>query len=461
MDIHYMAYWLNGNGTEDMMSPDLPLSDAKVVREMNGVGRLTGTLPAKYGELTAFSERPIIKDWATAIYVEIDGEMFDGFIVAETRGDNEKLLVDAVGFVGYASGQPWPDREESREWSNATVTTPIAALWEKVQEPWAANINLKLNFGGHEFTKVGVTETDWPVPDYPTGRPTNGNGTTPQPKAPKYPPYPTSGSAAWRKKEYNRRMKAYQEDYRQYQSDLMGWKNRDAAYRALLRAYEERVRNWTSYIEERSRAIDAAKVKMNYWKTHDLLNTFQGLIEEAGCIYRVEHTRSGKDVEHVLKVRPNSTVNRREDVRFIEGENVYSIPPVTHGGDSRINSVTVLGAGEGPTLRWAQKSRQRGFDQGLRRAAVYVDKSLDRNGPTNARANALLRIYSDPIDIGEFIVIDHDLAPFRSFDVGDEVHLQTVGRRDGDINRWVTVRTITLDAETGQMAVKVSPSEQE
>lgn len=461
MDIHYMAYWLNGNGTENIMSPDLPLSDAKIVREMNGIGRLTGTLPAKYGQLTAFSGRPIIKDWATAIYVEIDGQMFDGFIVSETVSDNEKLLIDAVGFIGYASGQPWPDRDESREWSDVSVVTPIAALWEKVQWPFAANINLKLNFGGYTFPKVGSTEVEWPVPDYPTGRPTNGNGNTPQPTAPKYPSYPTSGSTAWRKKEYDRLVREYQADYRQYQSDLMGWKNRDAAYRALLGAYEERVRDWTNYIAERSRAIDAAKVKFNYWTTHDLLRTFQNLAEEAGCVYRVEHTRRGKNVEHVLNVRPNSTANRLQTVRFLEGENVYSIPQVTHGGDKRINSVTVIGAGEGPRIRWAQKSRQRGFDQGLRRATVHVDKSLERNGTAVARANTLLSAYSDPIDIDEFIVVDHDLAPFRSFDAGDEVHLQTAGREDGDINRWVTIRSITLDAKTGQMTVKVSPSEQE
>ena len=451
MDMQYMAYWLNGNGTQNLLEPDLPLQDVKVTREMNGLGRLTASLAPEWGKTTAFSGRPVIQEWATAIYVEIAGDCFDGFLVVETEDDNDKLSIDAVGFIGYGEGQPWPDRSQHFNQANVRVDSIIRRIWEEAQRFTTSNIGLDVSTpGGGAWPRVGNPVWDEvPVPKNPgkIGVANPGN----QPKAPSYP---KSGSAAAKKKKYAADRKAYN-------AALKTWKSKKAAFDKAKKAYEDRVRQHKQDSDTRKRMIEDAKFKMNYWSTHDLLSTFQQLAQEVGFSYRVDHKRSGNEHTHTLRCAPGRLGVRRPQFRFIEGENVYSIPKVTHQGDEKVTSAVVLGNGEGSKMKWLQKSRSAGGSHGLRRARVFADKTLTRTAQLNARAKEVLNAYSDPIDIEEFVVIDHGLAPIRTFDVGDEVELHTLSRRAGNFKRWVTIQSITLDPERNQMSVKVVPVDQE
>lgn len=451
MDMQYMAYWLNGNGTQNLLEPDLPLRDVKVTREMNGLGRLTASLPPEWGKTTAFSGRPVIQEWATAIYVEIAGDCFDGFLVVETEDDNDKLTIDAVGFIGYAEGQPWPERGNGFSGRNVRVDLVINTIWQKVQQFTTSNIGLKVSTpGGEAWPRVGNPVWDEvPVPKNP-----GKVGVANPGKQPKAPSYPKSGTPAAKKKKYAADRKAYN-------AALKTWKSKKAAFDKAKKAYEDRVRQYKQDSETRKRMIRDAEFKMNYWSTHDLLSTFQQLAQEVGFSYRVDHTRSGNNHTHILRCAPGRLGVRRPQFRFIEGENVYSIPKVTHQGDEKVTSAVVLGNGEGSKMKWLQKSRSAGGSHGLRRARVFADKTLTRTSQLNARAKEVLNAYSDPIDIEEFVVIDHGLAPIRTFDVGDEIELHTLSRRAGNFKRWVTIRSISLDPEKGQMSVKVVPVDQE
>ena len=111
-------------------------------------------------------------------------------------------------------------------------------------------------------------------------------------------------------------------------------------------------------------------------------------------------------------------------------------------------------------MLWLQKTANQPGRPGLRRARVFADKTLTRTSQLDARAKEVLNAYIDPIEIEEFTVIDHGLAPFRTFDVGDEIELQTLGRRAGNFKRWVTIQSISLDPEKNVTSVKVVPVEQ-
>src|SRR5699024_5355838 len=145
MDMQYMAYWLNGNGTQNLLEPELPLRDVKVTREMNGLGRLTASLPPEWAQTRALSNRPVIQERATAIDVESSGDFCDGFLVAETDGDNDMLTLDAVGFIGYGEGQTWPDRSTHFSRPNVRVDTLIRTIWENGQRYTTSNIGLDVS----------------------------------------------------------------------------------------------------------------------------------------------------------------------------------------------------------------------------------------------------------------------------------------------------------------------------
>lgn len=455
MDMQYMAYWLNGDGTQHLMESDLPLSGVKVTREANGLGRLTASLPPEWGTKTGYNNRPVIQEWATAIYVEIAGDLFDGFIVAEIEDDNDKLTIDAIGWLGYADDQPWPDRANVYNAGSVRASSPIYSIWEHVQKLKGSNIGLGYTLGSASTWPI-IGEPIWdevPVPRYPgkAPKPTAGK----QPTSPKYPSYTSD------KKKQRANMKAYNLARKQYQADLKQWRNRDKADRERKKVYDDKLRQYESDKKERARMIEDAKFKMNYWSTHDLLSTFQSLMSEIGASYRVDHARSGNTHTHTLRCRPGTLGIRRTNVHFIEGENVMSVPKITQLGDEKVTSAVILGSGEGSSMKWLQRSRSAGGASGLRRARVFADKTLTRTAQLQERSKEVLNAYSDPISIDEFVVIDHGLAPIRTFDVGDEILLQTMSRRAGNIKRWVTIQTITLDPEKGVMSVKVSPVEQE
>ncbi|GAA1645793.1 hypothetical protein GCM10009700_35230 [Brevibacterium sanguinis] len=462
MDVQYMAYWLDGDGTQHLMDPDLPLQGVKITREMNGLGRLTASLPPEYGKAYGYSMRPVIQEWATAIYVEIDGDLFDGFIIAETDDDNEKLSIDAVGWLGYATGQPWNDRSRNYSVGGVPARTPIPVMMSELQRLRGANIGLQVSTdpGNRSWPIIGEPVWDEvPNPRPPGSKPRATAGA--QPKAPSYPSYPTTGSADWKKKEYERLKRKYAADRKAYDAALKLWRARTDQDRKNEQAWTERKNQFDQDIKERKRMIEDAKFKMNYWSTHDLLQEFQNLSKEAGFSYRVDHRRSGNTHTHTLVCRPGRLGSRRLDVAFMEGENVYSVPKVTRQGDEKVTSAIVLGNGEGSAMKWNQTSRAAGGGNGLRRARVFADKTLTRQPQLAARAREILNAYNDPIDIDEFIVIDHGLAPIRVFDVGDEINLQTFARRAGNFNRWVTIQSITLEPEKNVMSVKVVPVEQE
>ena len=84
MDVQFVAYWLNGDGTQELLHPDLPLSRPQVTRDL-GVGRLTGTLPPEVARMRNHSGRLVVQEWATAVYVLVDGLVFDAFIVEDRK----------------------------------------------------------------------------------------------------------------------------------------------------------------------------------------------------------------------------------------------------------------------------------------------------------------------------------------------------------------------------------------
>lgn len=453
MDMQYMAYWLNGDGTQHLMEPDLPLIGVKVTREANGLGRLTASLPPEWGTKTGYAGRRIIQEWATAIYVEIAGDLFDGFIVAEIEDDNDKLTIDAIGWVGYASDQPWPDRVNHFNKANVLTSEVIQRIWSELQKYSSSNIGLNV-VTGSGWGRVGNPLWDEvPVPRHPGTKPRATAGK--QPTAPKYPSYTSN------KKQQKANMKAYDLARKQYQVALQQWRDRDKTDRNRKKIYDDKLRQYESDRKTRAKAIEDAKFKMNHWTTHDLMSTFQQLSQETGFSYRVDHTRSGNAHTHTLRCRPGRLGVRRTSVHFIEGENVMSVPKVTQKGDEKVTSAVVLGSGEGSDMRWNQTSRPSGGSQGLRRARVFADKTLTRREQLAVRAKEILNAYNDPIDIDEFVVVDHGLAPIRTFDVGDEIYLQTKARRAGNFNRWVTIQSISLDPEKGTMSIKVVPVDQE
>lgn len=109
----FLLYRLNGDGTQTLVHPELPLVDARMTELLSAPTVLTAKLtPPVPPGWSADTGRPVLEPYASAIYVERDGVLRAGTIVTEVEsGDGEAELV-AVGFLGYLDGQGWTDADQ-------------------------------------------------------------------------------------------------------------------------------------------------------------------------------------------------------------------------------------------------------------------------------------------------------------------------------------------------------------
>lgn len=103
----YFATRLNGDGTETLVGPDLPLENVEIEDVLSGDSSLTGSLEPAYARLRDDNGIPILTPWSTAIYAENDGVIRGGGIVMEAPVEGPRLDLEVVGFTGYLRDLPY------------------------------------------------------------------------------------------------------------------------------------------------------------------------------------------------------------------------------------------------------------------------------------------------------------------------------------------------------------------
>ena len=446
MEVTFTAFAAMGDGTEVLLHQEVPLRGAEFSRELNGVGRLSGSVPPEFLHERNADGIPVIEEWTTIIYPQVNGQMFDGYILSDVEDGESEAVLDCVSFLGYWDGMPY---ESVLAKNNYPVASVIRELAGNVSAKPHGNLGMSVSIEGG-LPLVGIPDLS-KLPPRPKAPVKPRPFTAKQPTAPKYPT--VSGSNSNKK----RLVSNYATERRQHEAALAAWRrNRDAAAKAE-RDYKDALKAVESWKKERDREIESSRYEINFWSTHDILREFQQLSDECEFSYRVDHWWEGERSRHVLRVWPGAG-RRRHGVDFIEGENVYSVPKISRGGEKKADHIRVLGAGEGASTRTygygilGQKKR------GLGRILTITDKTASTTARMDAIARKRWGYASRPLDIEAFTIIDHDLAPLGEFDVGDEILFQPLLRRGDKPSVYVTVIAIDIDAEKGTAEVSVVPS---
>lgn len=194
--------------------------------------------------------------------------------------------------------------------------------------------------------------------------------------------------------------------------------------------------------------LETQAYKLAWYQDHDLLSNLTGLSEESPFDFTERHYWSGDTITHRVDFGVPAIGTRRNDLRFVIGENVFIKPQVERAGDDYADEVYVLGAGEGAKMirGHAITSRNR-----LRRVAVITDSSIRSLSKANAVAAAELRWRMSLDDFSGIIVRDHKHADIGSVSVGDEIRVQ--GRTGWvDVDAWYRVINRTIrPSEAGAM----------
>lgn len=195
----------------------------------------------------------------------------------------------------------------------------------------------------------------------------------------------------------------------------------------------ERDVNFTDSNTGEEVSFEAGPYKLNYWGTADVGKEFADLIERAGATYLERHYWDGETIRHRLQIDCPGRAVRRDDLRFVVGENVIVPPKLSLPGTGYASEVLVLGAGEGRDARYASSGPVN--TGGLYRAAVYSDKSITSNTKAQSIARAQAKKLSGDLEqITELLVLDHPNADLRSILPGDVI------RVSGD-TEWIELDT--------------------
>jgi hypothetical protein len=359
-DWRYSAYRLNGDGTETLLDPDLPLQGAGLTRVVSGPQSIQAKITPAVARLVGPDGKPILTPRATAIYAEEGGTVHAAGIVTNIGRSGPELSITATGFSAFPRDEPY-DGE-----TFFVQTDPLDIyrhVWAWLQSRPRRNLGVTLG-----SDKVGV----------------------------------------------------------------------------LIGTVLEQVEFDTA---EGPVSFEAGPVKLNWWETDDLGQFLDNLAGENDFDYVERHQWVGEAVKHYIDFGIPRLGRRRDDLRFVVGENVTVKPTENFNDASYASEVIVRGAGEGRTM--VRGFATRTGESRLGRTAVVEDKQIKSVLQANLRARRELAMRTGEAEITEIVVKDmrDDLYPgLGAWDEGDDIELHTEGEW-GSTTAWYRVVSTTITPE--------------
>ena len=143
----------NGDGSEDLITTDIPISAGNsVTLSLSAPTAMTVSLPIYFSAMKAGDGNPVIIPWGTTIYAERNGVIMGGGIVDEMSEEAGKLEISVIGFVGYLNDMPYTE-----EYTGYKVDPLDLArlIWTHVQKKPGGNLGLVVS-GLRTNRRIGV-----------------------------------------------------------------------------------------------------------------------------------------------------------------------------------------------------------------------------------------------------------------------------------------------------------------
>ncbi|MFI9052517.1 hypothetical protein [Streptomyces sp. NPDC053427] len=363
---------------ETILDWDVPFAlSSNPKRDLSGPGSMSGTIEPEYARMIGPDGAPLLQEWGTKLYAEVDGHIRWGGIVTKTNYDEAKYTIACEGFSCYPQGIPY----ESYLISGKLITPKDpAAGKDKNHDGWV-------------------------------------DGRKGKQKVPK-PPKPYGGP---RVDVYD----AFRNVWNHVQSRPLG------NIGLKIDSHD---------LGEKLGAADGTDPwELAWWNNPDCGQTLDSLARDQPFDWIETHAwvdSTSNQIEHRIRLGKPRLGRKRSDLRFADGENVTAIAKPEGLGDEYANEVIVLGKGEGQKMKRAQVTdldRRRGR---LRRVATVVDKTLSSASALRTRGTRELAGRSQALQIPAVQIRNHPNAPFGSWSLGDDILVQVHVPWVGDVAIW-------------------------
>lgn len=382
---------------------ELPLSEVEITHTLSGPGRLTATIEPVAADLLAQDGRPLLEEWSTLIWAEADGHLRGGGILVDSTFTGQQWSLDVAGFTAYATDQPLVD---TLTWGGATAGTSGYGVdpLDVVRDLWAY---LQDKPNGNLGVVVDATTSPYRLGEWHNARRLKEDGTLDDdPKAVQEPPIPIN--KVWDPKR-DKKPTAAQGKTVYWKYELPWWGN------TLI----------GNHVDDLARRVPFDYRERLAWSSN-----------KESVVKRLEigYPRLGK---------------RQTALRFVEGENITDLVAVKRSGDDYANEVHAYGAGEGSKqLRQVRTVA----DNRLRRARVVDLPAITDEAALAQAAADELRWRQHTVDITGFVVHQHPHARLGTFDVGDDLLVET---RSGWLptRLWVRITSLTINSRSQTVRV--------
>lgn len=177
--------------------------------------------------------------------------------------------------------------------------------------------------------------------------------------------------------------------------------------------------------------------ELSWWETPNCGSEFATLADETPFDWVEEAVWDGNEARLGIRIGYPRIGRRRDDLAFVEGENIVDRVLPKREGEAYANTVIGLGSGEGKGgLRKELSVR----DGRLRVIEVLPRKDVTSQARLDALTRAeLARLQPAALTVDEITVRDHPSAPLGSWQQGDDIRVQVTDPHFGLIDDWFRV----------------------
>lgn len=191
------------------------------------------------------------------------------------------------------------------------------------------------------------------------------------------------------------------------------------------------------------------RYRLSWWDAKDSGSELDDLAGDGGFEWEERHSWDGEEIRHRLRLAYPRLGRRRDDLAFIQGDNVVSLVEPS-GWDEFANEVFAIGAGEGMKTRRARTPIR---DGRLRRPIVYTDKGERNEKRLTRKSKRELDRHRPELAIDKITVVDHPNARVGSWSVGDDVLVQASLPWVGDVALWHRITSWALKGEQAELTL--------
>lgn len=371
--------------TEEILDWQVPFAlSSNPRRDLSGPGAMAGSIEPEYARLIGPTGDPILQEWGTKLYLEIDGTIRWGGLVTRTAYDEGKATIQCEGFSSYPHGIPF----ESYIISGKKITPkdPNAGK-DKNHDGFIDGTKTKVPpapkpYGGPRIDVFDAFRKVW---DHVQSRPTGDVGLI----------IDTHDKG-----------------------ELLGAKDGSDPW------------------------------ELAWWDSPDCGQTLDALVNQYQFDWMETHAwkdATSDTITHRLRLGKPRLGRKRSDLRFAQGENIVAIAKPEGMGEDYANEVIVLGKGEGQKMKRAQIAK---WDRRrLRRVATVTDKTLSSSEALRKRGEAELNGRTADLQIPAIQIVDHPNARFGSWALGDDIRVQVHVPWVGDIDVWHRIVSDEISAD--------------